>query len=47
MFTRIRPSMMAYMIAPSVVNSERPGFRPFIIRADNMMACLLYTSRCV
>ena len=28
MFTRIRPSMMAYMIAPSVVKSERPGFRP-------------------
>ena len=38
MFTRIRPSMMAYMIAPSVVKSERPGFRPLIIRADSIMA---------
>ena len=36
--TRIRPSMMAYMMSPSVVNRDRPGFRPLIIRAESMMA---------
>ena len=27
-FTRIKPSMMAYMMSPWVVNRLRPGFRP-------------------
>ena len=35
---RISPSMMAYMMSPSLVNRLSPGFRPLIIRADSMMA---------
>ena len=37
-FTRIRPSIMAYMMFPWVVKRVRPGFRPLIIRAESMMA---------
>ena len=29
---------MAYIISPSVVNKDKPGFKPFIIRAESIMA---------
>ena len=38
MLTRIKPSMMAYIMSPWVVNRLRPGFRPLIIRAESIMA---------
>ena len=36
--TRMRPSMMAYMISPCSVKRDSPGLRPLIISADSMMA---------